>query len=372
MKTLAIAVMVLLLLGLSFVTVTKASAGTEIKYDDGSWEDSWNISPGYKVGEMFNQSDLPYAENLLVTVEIYIASVSNDTQQLTMFFLDGHTFTDLMAPIYTPYLQVGWNYIDVSSYGLVVTNDFLIGVQWFQPDGSRTQAWVGLDLDLSQNWNHTYEYNEGHWPYPYWGPSYVYNTEYQTGAENGNWMIRAVVDPAVHDVAVNSVTPYGNWTYEGWPMNVDVTTTNLGFPENETLTLSYNNTLTAGTIGTAAVLNLAPNETRTVTFTWNTAGVEPSNHSYAITAVADISPDVDSNLTNNVLQSPTNVTVRILGDMNGDGTVDIYDAIMFSNYFGLKLGEPGWNPYADMNQNNATDIFDAIILASHFGQSVAS
>jgi hypothetical protein len=64
-------------------------------------------------------------------------------------------------------------------------------------------------------------------------------------------------------------------------------------------------------------------------------------------------------MTNNVLQSPTKVVVRILGDMNGDGKVGIYETIMFANYFGLKKGEAGWNPDADMNGDDVTNIFRA-------------
>jgi hypothetical protein len=344
--------------------IVEPTVHSVMKYDDGSWEDQWDIAPAYKVGEMFNKSDLPYAENLLVTVEIYMTSVSNDTQQLTMFFLDGTSFNDLIAPIYTPYLKVGWNNIDVSSYGLVLTNNFLIGVQWLQPDGSRTWAWLGYDLDFPQNENHTYEYNTDHWPNDsHWGPSYN-----ASAAENGNWMIRAVVDP-VHDVAVTDVTPYGNWTYQGWSMNVNVTTTNLGgFTENETLTLNYSYGATNGIIGTMTALNLVPNETRTVTFTWNTSGVEPNYAGYTLTASADISPLVDSNLTNNVLQSPTTVVVRIPGDIDGDGAVDITDAIMFSNNFGLQKGDARWNPAADLNQDGVTNILDMIIIAGHFGE----
>ena len=189
------------------------------------------------------------------------------------------------------------------------------------------------------------------------------------GAQATSKNTTVTVNIGTHDVAVTRVTPYENWTYQGWSMNVNVTTTNLGdFTENETLGLNYSNAVTGGLIGTETVL-LVPNETQTVTFMWDTAGVPYCYSGYNITAFADISPEIDSNMTNNVLQSPTNVVVRILGDMNGDGTVDILDAIMFANYFGLKAGEAGWNPAADMNQNGVTDILDAIIIAEHFGIS---
>jgi parallel beta-helix repeat protein len=181
-----------------------------------------------------------------------------------------------------------------------------------------------------------------------------------------------VITPSVlHDVAVVDVTPYGNWTYQGWPINVNVTVANIGdSAENATVDLYYNGTAGNGLIGTKLVV-LAPNETETLTFTWNTTGVPFCYSGYNITASADISPKIDSNTTNNVLQSPTKVVVRILGDINGDGKVNILDAIQFGKYFGLQQGDPGWNADADMNRDGKTNIIDTIIIAEHFGETAS-
>jgi hypothetical protein len=124
-------------------------------------------------------------------------------------------------------------------------------------------------------------------------------------------------------------------------------------------------------IGTQSV-TLSASENETVAFVWNTTSVSYCYSGYNITAFADISPEIDSNMTNNVLQSPTKVAVRILGDLNGAGKVDILDAIEFANYFGLQKGEAGWNPDADMNQDGVTNILDAIIIAEHFGENGSS
>jgi hypothetical protein len=59
----------------------------------------------------------------------------------------------------------------------------------------------------------------------------------------------------------------------------------------------------------------------------------------------------------------------IPGDINGDGTVDIYDAITLASAFGSTPGSPNWNPNADINGDGIVDIYDAITLASHFGQT---
>jgi hypothetical protein len=62
--------------------------------------------------------------------------------------------------------------------------------------------------------------------------------------------------------------------------------------------------------------------------------------------------------------------VKIPGDINGDGVVDIYDALLASTAFGSKPGDPNWNPAADLNGDGIIDIYDMIILAGHFGQKI--
>jgi hypothetical protein len=62
------------------------------------------------------------------------------------------------------------------------------------------------------------------------------------------------------------------------------------------------------------------------------------------------------------------IFVKILGDINGDEIVDIYDAIILANAFGSEPGDYNWNPDADLNNDSIIDIYDAIILAIHFGE----
>jgi hypothetical protein len=57
------------------------------------------------------------------------------------------------------------------------------------------------------------------------------------------------------------------------------------------------------------------------------------------------------------------------GDLNFDGSVDIYDAVLFSSAFGASVGMPNYNIYADMLHHGVVDIFDAILLAANFGKT---
>jgi hypothetical protein len=58
----------------------------------------------------------------------------------------------------------------------------------------------------------------------------------------------------------------------------------------------------------------------------------------------------------------------LIGDVNGDGKVDIYDAVLLASSFGSTPSSPRWNPGADLNGNGVVDIYDTLILANNFGK----
>ena len=63
------------------------------------------------------------------------------------------------------------------------------------------------------------------------------------------------------------------------------------------------------------------------------------------------------------------VGVRMPGDSNGDGIVDIFDTINTSLTFGCNLENSRWNSAADENEDGTIDIFDIIIVCSSFGKA---
>jgi hypothetical protein len=181
------------------------------------------------------------------------------------------------------------------------------------------------------------------------------------GNVTGNYVTR------VHDVAVTNATIDLTWVYQGFSANVNVTVLNKGdFDENVTITLYYN--ISSNKIIGAQNVALSIGQNETVAFVWDTTDV-PYCHNYTLTAVATIS--ADNNPADNTLDGGP-VKVRILGDMNGDGKVDILDVVEFANYFGLHKGDARWNADADMNRDGITNILDAIIIAEHFGISGSS
>ena len=60
---------------------------------------------------------------------------------------------------------------------------------------------------------------------------------------------------------------------------------------------------------------------------------------------------------------------QLTGDVDGDGTVDMEDAILASAAFGSSPGDPDWDSEADVNSDDIVDIFDLLLIAKNFGQS---
>jgi len=58
----------------------------------------------------------------------------------------------------------------------------------------------------------------------------------------------------------------------------------------------------------------------------------------------------------------------ILGDVNGDGKVDVKDIGIVARAFGSTPSDPRWAPAADLNGDGRIDVRDISIVASNFGK----
>jgi len=56
-----------------------------------------------------------------------------------------------------------------------------------------------------------------------------------------------------------------------------------------------------------------------------------------------------------------------LGDINGDGKVDLKDVYIVAKAYCSKVGDPRYDPQADLNSDGAVDIEDLIIVVLNFG-----
>lgn len=65
----------------------------------------------------------------------------------------------------------------------------------------------------------------------------------------------------------------------------------------------------------------------------------------------------------------TTFTVILVGDINGDLTVNAKDAVRLGKAFGTQKGDPLYDPDADLNHDDACNAKDAIIVGANFGNS---
>jgi len=66
---------------------------------------------------------------------------------------------------------------------------------------------------------------------------------------------------------------------------------------------------------------------------------------------------------------PTTPRPPLLGDVDGDSDVDIYDIIIIANSYGLSSGDLGYNVACDLDDDDDVDIFDVVIAAHNYGES---
>jgi len=165
----------------------------------------------------------------------------------------------------------------------------------------------------------------------------------------------------VHDVAIIEVTPSKTKAYAGQIVNITVIAKNEGdFPETFNITAYYDIT----PIETETIYDLAPGTSFTLIFAWNTRHVPPCVN-YTIWAEAATVPgEIDT--TDNTL-TDGKVKIKLMGDINGDGKVDIKDLVLLIKSFGSYPSHPRWNADADVNGDGKVDIKDLVLLVKNYG-----
>ena len=167
----------------------------------------------------------------------------------------------------------------------------------------------------------------------------------------------------VRNVAILNVTATPNKVYPGRTVAITVLAKNLGIGISETfnVTVYYDD----NPIATQLVVNLDPQEEITLTFLWNTTSLEPCNN-YTIKAEASSVP-YEVNLDDNIYFGGW-VKIKIWGDVDGDGDVDIYDVALATASYGSRVGDENWNPEADVAPEwGVIDIYDMVTLSSYYG-----
>ena len=209
---------------------------------------------------------------------------------------------------------------------------------------------------------------------------FIWNT---TGFEKGDYSVNASVDPVPgevdiadnskaadslvtilalgHDIAVRNTVPVKTVVGQGFSLNVTVTVKNYGqFVEAFNVTLYFNTNI----IGMQGVV-LSSGEARQLLFPKNSSALAKGNYTLSATAgpVSGETCTADNTLTEGW------VLVTTPGDVDGEGSVNIYDAIIIAWAYNSVPGSFNWNTNADINSDAAVDVYDAIILAGNFGKT---
>jgi len=186
---------------------------------------------------------------------------------------------------------------------------------------------------------------------------------------SGNSMPHEVEDgffaTLLRDVAIVFVNiTSSNKAYPGRIVTIEVTAMNRGNMTAETfnVTLYYDD----NPIETQPV-TLNPWTNITLMFSWNTTGLTPCSN-FTIWAEASEVP-YEVNLDNNIFTDGW-VKIKMLGDINGDGAVDLYDAVLLCSAYGSREGDPEWNPEADLAPEwGIINLYDAVSLLINYGKS---
>jgi len=167
----------------------------------------------------------------------------------------------------------------------------------------------------------------------------------------------------IRDVAVIEVTTSSTEVYVGWPVNVSVTVRNEGdLTETFNVTTYYDNNI----IYTITVNNLTSGEQTTLMFGWNTTEAIPCNN-YTMKAEASTVP-YEADIADNICVNG-HVKIKLTGDVNGDGVVDISDISAIARAYGSYPGHPRWDPDLDLNRDKIIDISDVSLTARNFGNT---
>ena len=59
----------------------------------------------------------------------------------------------------------------------------------------------------------------------------------------------------------------------------------------------------------------------------------------------------------------------LLGDVNGDGKVDITDVFFVAKACGVIIGSFNWDPTCDVNADGKVDITDLFLTCKNYGQT---
>jgi len=165
----------------------------------------------------------------------------------------------------------------------------------------------------------------------------------------------------IHEIGITGIESSKTVVGQGSHVSLSVTLRNYGsFTESFNLTVYANSTKIQKSLATLAGMNQT-----TMTFDWNTTGSAKGN--YTFWAYAEpVQGETDT--TDNLLTGGI-VKVTIVGDVNGDGKVNLIDVFKEALAYGSVSGDSWWDPNLDINNDGKINLIDYFITALNYGKT---
>jgi len=165
----------------------------------------------------------------------------------------------------------------------------------------------------------------------------------------------------IRDVAVVEIKPTPQKVYPGRTVNIYIVVSNLG---NVSESFTLNVYIDKNLLGKTEIVDLSPGENETVCFTWDTEGLLCCFWHSISANISVVSYEND--VTNNFLELIRGVKIKMFGDIDGNGTVNLTDLILLAQSYNKKIGDPLYNPDADIDENGIVTLRDLVSVARYY------
>jgi len=171
--------------------------------------------------------------------------------------------------------------------------------------------------------------------------------------------------PSYHDIAIADVIPGKNEVYQEEALLLNVVVRNKGtYTESFTVYCYANSTL----IDSETITDLVGEAEIVLPLDWNTLDFTRGNYILEATT-STVEGDYD---TSNNAFTYSAVRVKLQGDINDNGKVDVNDIFLLGEAFGSTGGPPpsaSWNSDADLNGDNSVNSLDLSELSDSYGKN---
>ena len=190
------------------------------------------------------------------------------------------------------------------------------------------------------------------------------------------------------DLTVTSITirnMYGNetWTHSIYANDTYSDLSNFNY--SVIVTIQNTGTFTAGSFkvkldvyydlslessGELTVASLAGSTTKELNFTSVFHPTKTGNAGrYSLKATVDSDNDVSEDNELNNDKTKNDFVVTVMGDINGDKTVNILDGVKLSLAYTGTPGSTQWNVAADLNHDKTVNLYDAVRMSLHWAEN---